>query len=116
MRWYTSLRRSAAFTRVRQQGRRLELPLLRLFLLERRAGPLRVGIAVPGSVGGAVTRNRVRRRILGALDCVPLNVRSALGAADLIFIARPQAGLSPYSALAADVVGGLVRVSGGGSA
>ena len=111
MRWYASLGRSGAFARVRQRGRRAELPFLRVFALERRSGPIRIGITVPGSVGGAVLRNLIRRRVQGALDALPPSSQP-IRPADVVFLARDTAGLAPYASLAEDVRAGLGRVCG----
>jgi len=60
----------------------------------------RVGFAVPRAVGGAVTRNRVRRRLRALcaerLASWPAGVR-------LVVRALPAAAVAPYAALAADL-------------
>src|SRR5436853_3814439 len=62
------LLKRAEFQRVYNQGRRLTLPDLTVFWLRRGEaaspvqGAVRVGFTVPRAVGGAVVRNRVRRR------------------------------------------------------
>jgi ribonuclease P protein component len=60
----------------------------------------RVGITVSNAVGGAVTRNRVRRRIKAILDRCPLG---APPWRDIVFIARPGAGEAPFAAIAGEV-------------
>jgi ribonuclease P protein component len=60
----------------------------------------RVGITVAKTVGNAVVRNRLRRRVKAILD------RSAFGAPphrDVVLIARPGAGDIGVAALAAEL-------------
>ncbi|MGH3505885.1 MAG: ribonuclease P protein component [Nocardioidaceae bacterium] len=58
------LRRSADFSRVVREGRRTASPTLVLHTLDLGgAEPTRVGFVVSKAVGGAVVRNRVRRRL-----------------------------------------------------
>jgi ribonuclease P protein component len=65
-----SLKRSEDFRRVREGGSRARRDGLTVFVAHRAPGGAgsRVGITVPGTVGGAVTRNRVRRRLRAAFD------------------------------------------------
>jgi ribonuclease P protein component len=59
-----------------------------------------VGLIVPRTVGGAVTRNRVKRRLRAAL-------RAGIGRLDagslVVVRARPAASTVSYRALAADL-------------
>ena len=60
----------------------------------------RVGITVSKSVGNAVVRNRLRRRVKAILD------RSAFGGPphrDVVLIARPGAGEAEFAAVAAEL-------------
>jgi ribonuclease P protein component len=58
------LRRSADFSRVVREGRRTASPTLVLHTLEVGGDePTRVGFVVSRTVGGAVVRNRVKRRL-----------------------------------------------------
>jgi ribonuclease P protein component len=63
-------------------------------------GRTRVGITVAGTVGGAVVRNRLRRRIKAILDRYPLGTPPWR---DIVFIARPGAGELAFPALADEV-------------
>jgi ribonuclease P protein component len=69
--------------------------------LARTAEPMRVvGFAVSKAVGGAVVRNRVRRRlraiIAGELSSLPVGAR-------VVVRALPAAAAAPFSALSSDV-------------
>ena len=62
------LLKHADFERVYQQGRRHFSPSMTVFFLEREmAGGPRVGLTVGKVLGGAVTRNRIKRRVREAV-------------------------------------------------
>ena len=99
MRAYDPLRRRGDFARVTRRGRRYAGTYLTCFVADGRQRT-RIGITIGGSIGGAVVRNRLRRRIKAILD------HSSLGAPpwrDIVFIARPGAGELPYPALVDEV-------------
>jgi ribonuclease P protein component len=99
MRAYQSLRRRADFARLSRRGKRRVAEHLVLLAAEGR-GETRVGITVTKAIGGAVVRNRLRRRIKAILDRWPLGRPPYR---DLLFIARPGAGEAPFEALAGEV-------------
>ena len=99
MRAYGSLRRRREFARLQRRGKRRVGAALVLLSLEGRA-PSRVGITVAKTVGNAVVRNRLRRRIKAILDRQPLGVPPYR---DLLFIARPGAGEATFEAIRAEV-------------
>ncbi|PZR59596.1 MAG: ribonuclease P protein component [Candidatus Meridianibacter frigidus] len=106
MRRYVSLRRRNEFARLRQRGRRQASPNLTLFTAPAAPGDQAavVGITVGGSVGAAVVRNLVRRRLAGILDehfsARPQRMR-------LLIIARPRAAGTPYAELREELVRAL---------
>jgi ribonuclease P protein component len=65
-----------------------------------RAGPARAGFVVPRAVGGAVLRNKVKRRlrqlVRGRLDELPAGT-------DLVVRALPTAAERSYPGLSADL-------------
>lgn len=101
MRSFASLRRTADFARLRQRGRRLATGNLTFYRGEaapRDERPL-VGITISKSVGNAVVRNRLRRRLAASLQdllCSQTPMR-------LLIIARPSAAALPYAALRDEV-------------
>jgi ribonuclease P protein component len=99
MRKYESLRRRSDFARVRGRGKRFGGVLLSSFVTAGR-GHTRVGITVATTVGGAVVRNRLRRRLKSILDRYPLG---APPWRDIVFVARPGAGEALFSALVTEV-------------
>ncbi|MEI8293784.1 MAG: ribonuclease P protein component [bacterium] len=67
------LRRTADFTRVREHGKSTQARLIRIGLL-RTGGdvPAKTGIITSRRVGGAVIRNKVRRRLREIIkSCLP---------------------------------------------
>ena len=64
----------------------------------KREGPVRVGIVVGRTVGCAVERNLVRRRLRDA-------VRASLGTVprDVVIVARPESLRATYAELAGDL-------------
>ena len=99
MRAYDPLRRRSDFARVTRRGKRYAGIYLTCFVADGRQRS-RVGITISGAVGGAVVRNRLRRRIKAILDRYPLD---APPWRDVVFIARPGAGELPFEALAGEV-------------
>jgi ribonuclease P protein component len=60
------LSRSRDFDAVYRHGRSVSTRFLVLYRFDREGGgeaPARLGIAVPKKIGGAVTRNRLKRRL-----------------------------------------------------
>lgn len=79
------LTRSTDFKRVRNDGKSYAHPLVVLVALSQPEMPLKIGISAGKAVGGAVQRNRAKRRLRECLR--PLLPRLSAGW-DLVFIAR----------------------------
>ncbi len=97
MRRFAGLRRQGEFARVRARGRRTASSDLTVFRTDAAHGDQTalVGITVSKSVGGAVVRNRVRRRLSAALhDVLPAGTLLRL-----VVIARPSAATAAYRSL-----------------
>jgi len=106
MRRFASLRRRADFSRVRRYGRRRSPPNLTLYMLDAIAGqaaPL-VGITVGKAVGGAVVRNRTRRRISSILQALFAEFPPP---GRLLVVVRPDAAAAPFEALQRELIKGL---------
>ncbi len=69
---------------------------------------VRVGFTASRKVGGAVERNRARRRLRAAAAAV-LPVLAAAGL-DIVLIARRETLTRPFALLTADIVAGLRRL------
>ena len=104
MRRFGSLRRRADFARLRQRGRRIGSRSLTLYAAEAwPSDPSSlVGIAIASSIGNAVVRNTVRRRLKAALD-------QELGGrrVRLLIVARPDAATADFAVLRSDLVRAL---------
>lgn len=62
------LRQSTDFKRVRQTGKSYTHPFVVLTVLPNPQGGVRVGIAASKALGGAVQRNRAKRRLRAVLN------------------------------------------------
>ncbi|MFM9848550.1 MAG: ribonuclease P protein component [Hyphomicrobiaceae bacterium] len=70
----------------------------------------RFGFTVTKKLGGAVVRNRIRRRLKEALRC--LEPDAALPGHDYVLIARARASDLSFEQLKQDLVRGLTHVNG----
>jgi ribonuclease P protein component len=82
------------------------------YVVQRRdrsdGGPPRVGFTVSRKVGGAVERNRVRRRLR---EIVRLSAAAGFrGGSDYVVVGRRAALGLPFARLAADLTGALRRL------
>jgi ribonuclease P protein component len=99
------LTRRAEFLRAAGKGRKAGRPGLLLQALPDTGGPLRVGFTATKRLGGAVVRNRAKRRLREA-------ARLTLGEApppgwDLVLVAREATATRPFATLLGDLRGAL---------
>lgn len=106
MRWFGRLRRSSEIAFVRRRGSCVQLTTVAVYAAGSASGRTRVGVTVSKAVGGAVVRNRVRRRIRGALDAL-LPQRNGIR---LLFVAKAAAGSAPFALVARDVATAVGRL------
>ena len=88
------MRRRADFDRVFQQGRHNSARLLAVRSVANEQALTRYAFAIPKRVGGAVVRNRVRRRLREILRSLPLQEGF-----DVVITVRPEAAASTFSGL-----------------
>jgi ribonuclease P protein component len=95
------MRRSGEFARTIRTGARAGRSTLVVHCAVDTSGhEPHVGFVVSKAVGGAVVRNRVRRRLRGAV----LEHRDSLPAgADVVVRALPPSATAPYEALSGDL-------------
>jgi ribonuclease P protein component len=94
------LRSSEDFQRVRR-GRQISGANLVVHFARRPAGgPTRIGFSVSKRVGGAVTRNLVKRRLR---EAIRHQLSMLSGGWDLVVTARPSAAGAGYPVLAAEL-------------
>ena len=106
MRRFASLRRRGDFARLRQRGRRTGTTSLTLFEADpaaRDAQPL-VGITIGKAVGGAVVRNRLKRRIQAIVQELYV---AGHPRRRLLIVPRPNAAALPFGALRSELLGAL---------
>jgi ribonuclease P protein component len=84
----TRIRRRREFLSLGRKGSRWSAPHF-VVLARARSGASRLGVTVSRKVGGAVTRNRLKRRIREVFRRFPGRSRLAH---DLVVIAKPGAG------------------------
>lgn len=80
------LTRSTDFKRVRNDGKSYAHPLVVLVTLPERGEQLRVGVTAGRALGGAVQRNRAKRRLR---ECIRPLLPHLQPGRELILIARP---------------------------
>lgn len=81
------LRRAAEFQEVFRRGQRIGSPAGTLYVLRREGSERRIGWSIGRKHGGAVARNRLRRRLQGAYQDLQGNLE---GSADLVFVPSCQ--------------------------
>jgi len=97
MRRFASLRRAADFSRLRQRGRRTVTANLTIYRGDAAPADTLslVGITVSKSVGTAVVRNTLRRRLAACIqELLPEHARERL-----LIVARPSAAAASFREL-----------------
>ena len=105
------LRSRAEFTEVQQRGRKAPGRYLTMLARPNSAGRDRLGIIASKRVGGAVDRNRAKRRIR---EMFRQKGTPAAGTAhlDLVVIARPELVRAPFPSVVADFQAALKKLRG----
>lgn len=103
------LKRRGEFLRVAEGRRKAVAPGLILQAAPREgSAAMRVGFTASRKVGGAVVRNRARRRLRAAAAAIlPLHAEPAH---DYVVVARAATVSRPYDKLLDDLAGGLRRL------
>jgi ribonuclease P protein component len=100
------LRRRAEFEAIGRHGTARSTPTLVLRSLRTDRTETRVGLSTPRTLGGAVQRNRVRRRLR---ELVRTRMERIGPGWDLLLIARPAAGTATHAELGAAIDALLAR-------
>jgi ribonuclease P protein component len=90
------LRRRADFEAIGRHGRARSTPLMVLRSLRTDRAETRIGLSTPRTLGGAVQRNRVRRRLR---ELIRERSKRIGPGWDLLLIARPAAGQATWDEL-----------------
>ena len=106
------LRSRREFTAVQQHGRRIAARTLTLLAIPNALGHDRLGIVASRRMGGAVARNRAKRRIREVFRQRDRNARAADGrrALDLVVIARREAATAPFAEIEKELVTAIGRL------
>jgi ribonuclease P protein component len=107
MRAFVSLRRKADFVALRRHGRRVSTRILTLYRSNCLPGDRSsiVGITVAKTIGKAVVRNKLRRRICAIVD----ELLAGQAPLRLLIVPRAAAAGVEFSLLRADVGAALRR-------
>lgn len=95
-----TLRRRADFEAIGRNGQARATPELVLRWMRTDRAESRIGMSTPRSLGGAVQRNRVRRRLR---ELIRARLERIGPGWDILLIARPAAGDASYAALGAAI-------------
>ncbi|MCR5576628.1 MAG: ribonuclease P protein component [Oscillospiraceae bacterium] len=93
-----TLKKNSDFRRLYARGKSVSTPYLALYCRENRLGVSRYGYTVSTKLGGAVVRNRVRRRLR---EIVRLNAQRMRPGCDVVLVARARAVGCEYKRLEA---------------
>jgi ribonuclease P protein component len=104
MRGEQHLTRSENYALVYEQGNSWASELMVMKALPNQLSFSRYGFSVGKRLGGAVVRNRVKRRMREIMRALPLEAGW-----DIIFIARPKAAAASFAVLEKTVRGLLTR-------
>jgi ribonuclease P protein component len=92
------LRRDADIAAVWSEGMKIQHSMFALRARPNGLDVIRVAVAAPRSLGGAVARNRSRRRLREAFRAAIGGLPSGPGC-DLVIVARPQTASVTFAAL-----------------
>ena len=113
MRHIVSLKQNREFRRLYAKGRQAVSPCQVVYCRKNGRDCNRLGITVSTKLGGAVVRNRVRRRFR---EIYRLNLNRLCTGYDLVIVARSRAVGADYALLEADFLrlcGKLGLLAGG---
>lgn len=91
-----TLKKNYEFRRLYHRGKSTPTQALVLYSQRNRKGNNRVGITVTGKIGGAVVRNRIRRRLR---EIYRLHASQLTQGLDLVIVARVKSRYVSYQEL-----------------
>ena len=110
------LRSRAEFTAVQQRGRRVAMRHLVLLGSPNTLGHERLWIIASRRLGGAVVRNRAKRRLREVFRRRPVFSAPLARPLDLVAIPRRETATAPFTNVESDFLTALGRLRGGRSA
>ena len=96
MKFTVTMKRNHEFQRLYHKGKSAASPYLALYCRKGRRGENRLGFTVGKKVGGAVQRNRVRRRLR---EIYRLHEDELVPGYDIVVVARVKAVYARYAQL-----------------
>lgn len=96
MKFTVTIKRNHEFQRLYHRGKSAASPYLALYCRKQRGPGNRLGLTVGKKVGGAVTRNRVRRRLR---EIYRLHEGELRRGYDMVVVARVKAAYADYPRL-----------------
>lgn len=94
----TTIKENRTFRRIYNKGRSAVTPFLVLYCRPNRCGYNRLGVTVSTKLGGAVVRNRARRRLREVYRLAQPGLKQGF---DFVLVARSRAVNGPYLKLTA---------------
>ena len=96
MKHTVSLKRNHEFRRLDSKGATAATAALAVYCRKNRLGSSRLGLTVGVKLGGAVQRNRIRRRLR---EVYRTHEQELLPGWDVVIVARRRAAFAPYAEL-----------------
>lgn len=96
MKFTTSIKRNHEFQRLYGKGKNAVSPFLAVYCRKNRKNANHLGFTVGKKVGGAVTRNRVRRRLR---EIYRLHEGELRPGWDIVIVSRARAAFTSYQKL-----------------
>jgi ribonuclease P protein component len=106
------LRHRGEFTAVQANGRRVAARFVTLLASPNTCGHDRFGIIASRRLGGAVIRNRAKRRLRELFRRRPAEFASASTSLDIVAIPKREAHAAEFNLLAADFHAALRKLRG----
>lgn len=110
-----TIKKSADFQQAAKQSRRWSGACFTVLCRKREdtEGPFRLGLTASRKVGGAVVRNRAKRRLREVVrGYIKSQGEGALKGMDIVIIARTACATVPYETLVADFASAMTKVAG----
>lgn len=108
------LLKRSQFVAVNESGLSIVMPAFVLLFLPKDQEHLRMGFTASRKIGGAVQRNRARRRLRAVVDEVlRLNDNATAPVGDMVLIARHRVLTLPYPYLCNDLKKALAQLAEG---
>ncbi|MGH9432356.1 MAG: ribonuclease P protein component [Terriglobia bacterium] len=89
------------FRRVYEEGRRESARLCTIFIRSNGLPQTRLGITTPSALGGAVVRNRIKRRLR---EVFRLNQARIAAGWDIVLNPRPKVATMPFESLTREML------------